>query len=58
MARVFDQLALGQLESLGLALPGLIQRPLRLIHGTGVLGRGASTDPGGLCGRRLFLLAL
>jgi hypothetical protein len=58
MARVLDQLALGQLESLGLALPRLLQRPLRFIHGIGVLGRRASTDPCGFRGCRLFLLAL
>jgi hypothetical protein len=58
VARVLDQLVLCQLESLGLALPGLLQRPLRFVHGIGVLRRGASTDLGGLGGCGLFLLTL
>jgi hypothetical protein len=55
---VLDQLALGLLEPLGLALPRLLQWPPGLIHGIDIFGRGAPTDPGGFRGRGFFLLAL
>ena len=57
MTRVLDQLALGQFEPLGLALPGFLQWPMRLIDGLRAVRR-ASTYAAGLCSCGLFLLAL
>lgn len=59
VAGVLDQFLLGLLKALGLSLPGLDQRPLRLIWpsvGSRSLGAGTPADPTRLPGGPLGLL--